>query len=193
MGAVNALLDAAGRLYAAALDPAEWTPALDAVLSVVRGGHAILVAASHDAVPFVATAQLAEDHRALFFAPDTAPLFAPFQSALAPGAAVLRQQVIDDDAFERSAVYNEVLRPADGFHSIHTLNSGGGGFSFAVCRGRQKGMFDESDLASIRALMPHVATALELGRRLGGSARVRDSLTRLLDQVEQGAVLSTLR
>jgi DNA-binding CsgD family transcriptional regulator len=190
MGAVNALLDAAGRLYAAALDPAEWTPALDAVLSVVRGGHAILVAEGHDAVPFVATAQLAEDHRALFFAPDSAPLFTPFQFAMAPGAAVLRQQVIGDTDFERSALYNEIVRPADGFHGIHALHPGPGGFSLAICRGRQRGMFDEADVASVRALAPHIATVLELRRKLGAAGHAHTSLARLLDHVEQGAVLT---
>ena len=185
---MNALLDATGRLYAAALDPAEWTPALDAVLSVVGGGHALLVAGDGGAVPFVATARLAEDHRALFFAPDAAPLFEGF--ALAPGAAVLRQQVIGDAEFERSALYNEVVRPADGFHSIHTLHTGPSAFSLAICRGRASGIFGEVEVATIQALLPHIATVLELRRRLRGADQVNASLTRLLDRVEQGVILT---
>jgi DNA-binding CsgD family transcriptional regulator len=190
MGAVNALLDATGRLYAAALDPAEWSSALDAMLSVVGGGHAILVAQGHDATPLVASARLAEHHRALFFAPDAAPLFAPFQFAMAPGAAVLRQQIIGDSEFERSALYNEVVRPADGFHGIHALHSGFGGFSLAVCRGRQRGMFGEAEVATIQALAPHVAMVIEFRRRLRGADQVNANLTRLLDMVEQGVVLT---
>ena len=41
MGAVNALLDAAGKLYAAALDPAEWTGAKLWWLSSALWGVAI--------------------------------------------------------------------------------------------------------------------------------------------------------
>jgi DNA-binding NarL/FixJ family response regulator len=191
MGAVNALLDAAGRLYASALQPAEWTAALDVVVGLLGGGHAILVANdTGQTMPFVATARLAEDHRALFLAPESAPLFAPFQAVTPPPRTVLlRQQIMGDTEFERTAAYNEVVRPADGFHSISAFERGAGGFALNICRGRNRGMFDAGQVGIAQTLIPHLATALEFRRRLHGGDG-HSGLTRLLDGVTQGAVLA---
>lgn len=189
---MNALLDAVGSLYASALDPDGWTAALDGIVTLVGGGHAILVAGDPGgATPFVATARLASDHRALFLAPESMPLFAPFlASKPAAGTAVLRQQIMDDAAFERSAVYNEIIRPADGFHSINAMGRGPAPFALSLCRGRRSGMFDGIQAGIIERLLPHVAMALEVRRRVDGGGHVDASLTRLLDRIGQ-AVLVT--
>lgn len=187
---MNGLLEASARLHAAALEPDEWAPAVESVATLLGADHAILVAYGEPGAPFAATARLREDHRALFLSPLSAELFVPYQRAIPRGFACLRQQIVSDEVFARSVVYNEIIRPADGFHSVSVSESGPDGFTFSACRGRRRRAFGASESARLQSLLPHMSTALEFGRRLRTAEHRSASLTAVLDRLRSGVILT---
>lgn len=188
---MKGLLEAAARLHAAALEPGAWAPALDYVVSLFGADHAILLAPGDEpTTPFAVSARLCEDHHALFLSPLSAELFVPYQRAIPPGLACPRQRICPDEVFIRSAVYNEILRPADGFHSVNFSQGGPHGFALSICRGRRWSAFGKTETARLQSLLPHISTAMEFRRRLRTAEHRGASLGQLLDRLGDGVMLT---
>jgi DNA-binding CsgD family transcriptional regulator len=191
MDRADEVLRVAERLYAAAATPAGWPSALEAVVDLVHGDHAILVGrgGANADDPFVASAQVDGRDLARFFSPDGIRLMTPMFDAVPVGVA-WRAEFISDAEFARSTAYNDLIRPMNGFHGLHVRQEGAGGFLLNVCRPPRADNFDATDTATLRILVPHLATVLELQGRLqtaeGGNAR----LARVLDRLDTGVILT---
>jgi DNA-binding CsgD family transcriptional regulator len=191
MGPAKAALQTIDRIYAAAMAPDQWRPALEGVVDLLGGGHATLNA--HGTEPmgaaFIASARLDERDLAAI-SPDTLRQIAPLLGALPLGIAG-RAAVITDADFERSAVYNDVFRPLNGFHSLHFRRNGAGGsFLLSVCRPQRAGDFDSTDTDALRAIAPHLETALMLQSRLQAAEHGRAGLARVLDRLAAGVIVT---
>jgi DNA-binding CsgD family transcriptional regulator len=190
---VRALLDAAGDLYAAALDPDGWPAALDGVVSLVNCDHGMFAEGSPEApFPLVTTARLADDHLRLFTAPESVRLFEPHRVAAPQGVALSSQEVLSDAEFERSMIYNEVIRPTGTFHSIFAQQRGPTQFFLNLCRGRRR-PFDANDTSTVQRLLPHLSTAVEFRHRLRVAENGRSGLAHLLDRLASGVILTDAR
>ena len=179
------------QLYAAAAAPERWPPALEAVVDLVHGDHAILAArgsGSTDA-PFVASARVDERDLARFFSPEGTRLMTPMFDSVPIGVA-WRAAIVSDADFARSAAYNDLIRPMNGFHGIHVRQEGTAGFVLNVCRPLRAENFDATDTAALRVLAPHLATVLELRGRLQTAEHGNAALAHVLDRLETGVILT---
>jgi DNA-binding CsgD family transcriptional regulator len=189
MGRTDEILRVTERLYAAAAAAERWPPALEAAIDLVHGDHAILVGRGSGSAPFVASARVDGRHLARFFSPEGTHLMTPMFDTVPVGIA-LRAELVSDTEFERSAAYNELIRPMNGFHGIHVRQNGTAGFVLNICRPQRADSFDAIDTATLRVLVPHLATVLELQGRLQIAEHGNASLARVLDRLETGVILT---
>jgi DNA-binding CsgD family transcriptional regulator len=192
MTRADTILASVRRIHDASLTADVWQPALQSVISLLNGDHAILLANDH-ARPDGALASsfgLDQGGFARFASPEAAGWLEPALRAARSGSAVTRSRLISDRQFERSDFYNEIVRPVGGFHAlcvVHqmpTLSS-----FFAVCRSRRSGDFDADDLAMMQTLSPHVGTALRVRQRLGAADLTAQSPWVALDRLSTGAIV----
>jgi DNA-binding CsgD family transcriptional regulator len=177
------------RLYAAAAAPEAWGPGLDAVVDLLHADHAVLVGRENGSAdgPFVATARVDASDLARFFSTEGTRLMTPLFGAV-PMGIVARAAIMSDADFARSAAYNELIRPMNGFHGLHARHDPG--FIFNVCRPRRADNFDPMEVETLRLLAPHLATALELQARLQAAERGNTSFVHVLDRLATGVILT---
>jgi DNA-binding CsgD family transcriptional regulator/PAS domain-containing protein len=192
MGRMDDILQVTERLYAAAAVPGQWRPALEGVVDLLNADHATLDVHDSERIgaAFVANARLDERDLAALLSADTIGMCAPLVAAVPLGIAT-RQAIVSDAEFERSAVYNEFVRPLGGFHSLQFRRNGtDAAFLLTVCRPQRAGNFDAAEAAALRAIAPHLETALMLQRRLQSAAQGRAALARVLDRLDGGVILT---
>ena len=179
------------RLYAAVAAPERWPLALEAVADLLHGSHAILTTHGDGCVdkPFIASARVDEGDLARLFSAEGARLMGPLFAAL-PAGPVARQDIVSDADFERSAAYNEIIRPMNGFYSVNLRHEGAAPFVLSVCRPPRADAFDSTDVAALCVLAPHLAVVTELHARLLAVEHSRAGFTRLLDRLDNGVVLT---
>ena len=119
---------AMNQLYAAALGRADWGSALEQVRDAFTCHHVIL--ATHDfssnRVPFFASVGIEEQHCARVLSEEAWQMASPYFGTIPLDSALPRGALVSDGDFVRSEFYNEILRPARGFHGVGALLRGPG-------------------------------------------------------------------
>ena len=190
----QALLGAVSQLYAAALARDDWSSVLAQVRDAFTSHHVIL--ATHDfsggRVPFFASVGIEEQHCARVLSEEAWQMASPYFGAVPLDAALPRGALVSDGDFVRSEFYNEILRPARGFHGVGALLRGPGPLmtSINICRPAYAGAYDAADAAALQTLLPHVAMALEVRARMTAAADRNRSLEGLLDRFAVAALVS---
>jgi DNA-binding CsgD family transcriptional regulator len=189
----SVLLDVVERLYAASLTPAEWPDAMAAVQGLFGSEHVILrvLDVSSGSVDFGVNRGIDPAAAAHMATPEAAESAMQLFKNVAPGTAMLRQQVIGDQAFERGAFYNEFLRPVNGFHGLAAYSLGAEAcFDISICRPRAREAFDATDAGRLQSLLPHLSTTIALQGRLRGLHQHAHDLSGLLDRLDQGVIVT---
>jgi DNA-binding CsgD family transcriptional regulator len=184
--------DAIARLYGAVAAPQEWPAALEHVTDLLRADHAILLGrGSPGGYPVVASVRMDPQTVARFRAPETVRNSDFFLRLLPVGVAISRVDVVSDRDFENTWAYNEIVRQADGFQSMHAHLDGCGNVeTFAnFCRARRTGAFSSAETQALQTLLPHLTNALALLRRLSAIERQNADLLQVLEQLHSGVVL----
>ena len=191
----EAAADVIGGIYEAALEPARWPEALGrmAAHAEAESAAAIVVDLSAAAVGFMAVA--GADPRALDdYAAHYARLdpWSAFLGGRPAGRAIVSQTVMDDAAFERTEFYSDFLRRYGLFHAMggFVVRSGSLAFLAGVLRARDRGGFQPTQLARLKALFPHLGRAARIHRQLAQAGGIAAGLTTALDRVPLAAVLS---
>jgi len=192
MNSADEILRVAERLYAAVAAPEQWPAALAGVTDLLGGSHATLNV--HGTEPmgsaFIANARLDQRDLARVLSPDAMRELHPLLDAMPLGIAN-RSTVISDADFERSALYNEVFRPLNGFRSLHFRQNGAGGaFLLSVCRPQRADDFDARDRAALQLLVPHLRTAVALQSRLQNAEHRSAGLARVLERLDGGVIVT---
>jgi DNA-binding CsgD family transcriptional regulator len=188
------LLDVAQHFFSAALTPADWAPALDATVGLLRAEHAIIVV--HEPLTgravLTKSAGMDDAHFARYLSPEATTWMAPFIEAMPSGTVVRAPpELMPDRHFARTELYNEVVRPANGFYAValqHELPALS--VFMAACRPRSAGNFEADDAAALQALLPHLATSLQLHHRLQATQERHDAVTTVLDRLADGVILT---
>jgi DNA-binding CsgD family transcriptional regulator len=187
------LLAIAQRFFDAAMQPAEWVPALESMVDVLHAEHAVLFAnepaSGHPIIAKGACMDTAAFER--FLSPEAARWMAPFTAAMPNGTAVTLPHFMPEREFERTELYNEVVRRANGFYSVgvrHDLPAMS--MMASVCRPRHRGDFAADDARSLETLLPSLATSLQLHHRLRAADGCRAVLTAVLDRLDDGVILT---
>ncbi len=186
------LLRAIEKVYSAVLAPADWPAALEPILGLVGGSHAFLHIVDGQAAEgsYFTPVRIDERDFARAFSPEALRIAAPVMRAL-PNGVVPREAVIADRDFERTEVYNEVIRPIDGFHSLHARRDfAAGTLLFSVCRPKHAAAFGAVEAATLHRLLPHLATAVELQHRLQVAESRSAGLIQLIERLKTGVILT---
>ena len=190
---VRPMLDAIDRLYAAVLTPADWSAAVESVTDLLRAQHAIVcVPGGADGSGAFATVRMDAAHAALISSAEAVRLGSRMMSGMPIGLAFSWPSIISDRDWEKAPLYNEIIRPANGFYSVNALVDVPGGemTGFNFCRPRKAGPFDLGEVDTLQALLPHFTNVLELRRRLGAAFRENNDLLQLLERMDTGVILT---
>lgn len=185
------ILQASEQLYAAVAEPARWPTALEAVADLLRADHAILMMQQEGSAddPFIASARVEASNLARFFSAEGVRAMAPLFNMVPVGVAT-RTELISDADFARTAAYNDLIRPMNGFHGMHLRQTGVASAFLNVCRPLQADNFDKTDVAALRMLAPHLGAALELQGRMQAAKQSHAGLAHLLDRLDSGVILT---
>jgi DNA-binding CsgD family transcriptional regulator/PAS domain-containing protein len=181
-------------IYQSALDPAHWPRALASIVGAFRGDHAFLFSnkKSRATHPFAATTGLDDDDLARYFSPEGIRLWAPWQEMCEPGKTTSQDELISDRDFERSQVFNDIIRPTGGFHAAFVQQDTPDlSFHVAICRPRGPGHLTPNEKRLFQSLTPHFTCALELQLRLKFAEQRAHSLTAALDHLPEGAIVAS--
>lgn len=179
-------------LYQSVNDPGLWQVALEKIVEAFESDHATLFTNKHSALtmPFYVAAGLREDDQARYATPEADRIWTPWQMALPSGIATSQQTIIRDDEFEKTAGYQELVRPTQCFYGgfiqqdVPHLS-----FHLAICRPRNRGPFENDEIARLQRLLPHLTTTMLLQRRLRALEQRANSLSGAIERFEYGAVL----
>lgn len=179
-------------IYDAADDPDGFSPAL------ARVGEALGASAAHTLV-LAGGAAAAENHGyggdpGIFDEYDRVwrpqdPRFAI--ASQQPSRVMSDVAVIDPREFERSALYNEHLSKADVRYTLFTTTPAGPDLLVgqAFMRPARRGAFDENDVATMAALLPHFTRAARLAHVVRSLRQDISDLRLALDLVPTGTFL----
>jgi len=82
---------------------------------------------------------------------DPGPLMAPYQI----GVPWTRTAMVSDREFRRSAFYNEVVRPLNGFYSVQVRGeTTTAPFTVVLCRSPKEADFGETSMGLLKRLLP---------------------------------------
>ena len=190
---VRPMLDTIDRLYAAVLTPAAWPAAVESVTDLLQAEHAIVcVPGGADGSGAFATVRMDAAHAALISSEEAARLGSRMISEIPVGLAISWPSIIADRDWEKSPLYNEIIRPANGFYSVNALVDVPAGemTGFNFCRPRKAGPFDLGEVDMLQGLLPHFTNVLELRRRLGAAFRENNDLLQVLERMDTGVILT---
>jgi DNA-binding CsgD family transcriptional regulator len=108
------------------------------------------------------------------------------------GKALVGEQVVDDDAFLRSYIYNEYLKPSvDARYMVGSLVrlQGGNHAAIGVHRPHDGKDFTLEDAERLNRLLPHVQRALEVRQRIQCVDHKSNATNFVLDQLSLGVFL----
>lgn len=193
MGLERQLLSVVEKLYAAPLSNDAWEPALEEIAEVLGAGHAILMAqpAEPEKMPFMTCARVDERDLARSFAAaqycDPGALSA---DVIPAGSVVSRSALVRDSDYERTAHYNEVIRPMNGFFGLFVHQRvANTQFMVSICRSLQNADFAASDAAVIERLMPHFKSSIALSQRISDVELQLGGLAQALSRSRDGVLL----
>lgn len=193
MRGATRLLGVADLFFETAMMPGAWVPALEALVDYLRAEHAVFFArwtASGEQI-FARSACMGEAEFERFLLPETAHWVAPFMARMPSGIAVTSPHGMPDRDFELTELYNEVIRPANGFYSVGARDDLAGTSIFiAVCRPRRKGDFAARDAAALQAILPVLSTGLQLRQRLQLAEERSEALATVLDRLDDGVIVT---
>ncbi|MEO6076149.1 MAG: hypothetical protein ABIP56_05030, partial [Dokdonella sp.] len=161
-------------LYSADLIQDGWTVFLQALSTVIASDVAIAVCLDVDgrSLEFMCEGLFSKDmiasYEAHFAAID--PWAEAFLSGSRPfGKIVSSNELLSASEFEKTEYYNDFWRPNDDlFYTCGALMKVGDGLAnVGMPRCRDRGDYDQSDIALLDILAPHIGLALEMHRRLG--------------------------
>lgn len=188
------LLTVIDMLYDAALNPDQWTAALQGYANLIgaRGAHLVLFETLSGAAlfgvvagfPLVANDEYIADYAA---GDERLPRF----HALPPGRPAHNYELLTDEERRRSPTYNEFLRKYDGQEQllVHLEGPNATEVAIAGVRSVRDGPFEAEAVAFARATFPHFARAIEMQARLGGLAGFRSASEDAFELLPTGVVM----
>lgn len=164
------LTDLSNSLYSAVFDDTQWSKVAGMVRRAVNTQHVALgffdhQTGQHSMLHGDCSPEFERSYAQLL---DINPFAEPMQG-MAAGEVLIDQQIIDSDAFERSAFFDIWMRPQD-MHSglVHKINAREriNGY-LALNRGGHVGKYEQRDLETVAEFGPLLAHAVNLRMQFG--------------------------
>lgn len=179
--------------YRAVVEPDGWQTVLDSVVRLFDGDHAFLYTNkwSRAAVPFVATTGLDADEQARFFTPRATQQWELWQAAMPSGRVLSLTDCVNEATMESLDIYNEVIRPTNGFYSTFVQHNGPDlSFHFALCRPRRGGTYTAGETHRLQGVLPHLTTAFQLHQHLRKVENRAGGFGAVLDRLSEAVILT---
>jgi DNA-binding CsgD family transcriptional regulator/PAS domain-containing protein len=193
MSRADAILAAVEQIYDQTLERGGWSAVLPSIAAVTRSKQVALLVqgAASRAVEVSGSCGTAPENWARFAAVMSAGRAPPFMHVIPAADAVRSSAVLDDREFERSAFYNEAVRPTGGFYAMvaSLLRSREQGVFFIVGRDLGREDYGHEDAAVVKMLLPHLATAFRISHRLRAADLRSAGAAAALDRLDDGVVL----
>lgn len=187
----ESVFGAVERIYDAAMRPEGWADSLDTLRSLVGADHAVLL-----------TREAGRPATGLGVGVDRDPLDRFAQAAGSGGAAeawlrtiparrvVASSSLVADADFLRSEMYNEIVRPMNGFRAgVFAWQGRVRSRYVAVCRPPEVPDFTPAELQALQLVMPHFAAAQRLRKRLAANDLLVAGSHAALDALDGGVIL----
>lgn len=179
-------------LYQSVMDSDLWPVALEKIVATFGSDHATLFTNKNSALtmPFYVAAGLREDDQARYATPEAGRIWTPLQMGMPSGDAISQQTLLSDDDFEKTEGYQELVRPTRCFYGgfvqqdVPDLS-----FHLAVCRPRNRGPFDNAEVAAMQRLLPHLTTTMRLHQKLHALKNRANALSGAIERLDHGAIL----
>lgn len=187
----EAVSGAVERIYDAALRPEGWADGLEAVRGLVGADHAVLLTqeAGRPATGLGVGVDRDPLNRFAEAAGGGGPAEAWLRSIPA-GRAVASSSLVADADFLRSEMYNEIVRPMNGFRAgVFAWHGRIRSRYVAVCRPPKAPDFAPVELQALQLVMPHFAAAQRLRRRLAASELLVAESRSVLEALDSGVIL----
>jgi DNA-binding CsgD family transcriptional regulator/PAS domain-containing protein len=188
----RATLDVIEQLSQTVLQPETWAAALASAIALVNGDHAILLTNRASAMtnPFAVAAGLSDRDIARFASPAARHMVEPLERRLVPGQVISSTEYFSDLSFEDTEFYNEIVRPANGFHAVTVQQEQPDlAFHFSACRARNARAFTSDEAHRVAVLLPHITVALQLRSRMQINGYRSRGLSEALDRLTEGAIV----
>lgn len=195
MARAETILRLSGRIYDSVRDPAAWRPALAAIMESVGGADTGLMAMQDvpsNSVDVIANIDVDTAVQARATKVIVSDGWPSFLLNLSAGRARSSDSLIDDRTLEASAYYNDILRPRGAFHGLLLQPQQTSKLItyLSIYRRRQAEAFGPAEVATLQALVSHLAAALELHHRLREADLRAAGAFRALDHVSAGVILT---
>jgi DNA-binding CsgD family transcriptional regulator/PAS domain-containing protein len=188
----QALLDAVGAIYDAALSPELWPAALSKVSHVCGSSWTLCSITPLDPMAPGTTFQNAEAdpeiiaRMARFTTPENNPSV-PRLLAAPLGSIIRREEHFSDAEWERTEIHNELYRPRGIYAAIGTPLIRSQYFvPFGVHRNRSRGGFERAHLKALSHIIPHMQRAIQITLRLNTLAAHSNALEDAWDRLACG-------
>jgi DNA-binding CsgD family transcriptional regulator len=187
------LIDLIGCVYDAARNPAAWTRFLGDFARLGRGTMAALVwhDPKHEQYGVVSH-NMPEEYKTLYgrYYGQHDEWFKGAVGIIRTGWVGTRQMVCSDETLLNRRFYCDYLRGFNVFHQCgailnHTETANA---SIALLRPKRKGAFEDSTLALLRLLVPHLQRALQIQQQVGDLHVYSNALESAIDHLNAGVV-----
>lgn len=177
-------------IYEAALAPGDWSPALAEVAKVLGAQHASLIAQDISGPSLTVFAGLEPEHsRRLQHEFETR--LPAWIRAIPAGTPRRQTSEISDADFQRTPIYNEVVRPAGMFYGIVAPLVWLPDRQIHFSAGRDLGLtdFSDDDLEAARLIVPHLTTAVQARNRLTAAELRAKGAYEVIARLDFGVIL----
>ncbi len=181
-------------IYDAAVEPANWTVALEEIASAV-GSRISVILTTHPQHNEIAVKSVGMDPASMlayndyYGRLDTAP---PALARVPTGVVATQQQLVNRDMWARGEFANDWARPNGYGDAIFSVLTRDGGRSSWLCASAtpKEGLFGTPERVSlVRALVPHLQQAIKTQERLGDLDRRNRDLAAAVDVLADGVAV----
>lgn len=181
-------------IYDAAIEPANWTVALEEIASAV-GSRISAILTTGPRLNEIAVKSVGMDPTSMLAYNGYYGSFDPGPAALEQvptGAVATQQQLVSRDEWVRSEFANDWARPngyGDGIFSVLTRDGGRSSWLCAAATPKEGPFGTPERVSLVRALVPHLQQAMKTQERLGDLDRRNRDLRAAVDVLADGVAL----
>lgn len=194
MARVDTVHRAIKHIYEAALAPEHWSGAIASVTHAI-GGHKSILSVQGHATPEAAITSGCDVPPAPWIRREVESGLIQWTRAAPVGIPLRQTRLMDDPAFQRSALYTDVILPAGGFYGIAAPLLRLPDHQVYFAAGRELGAVDFSpyDLGAAHRIVPHLAAAVQVQSRLDLADRRVKGAYDVIARLDFGVILLDAR
>jgi DNA-binding CsgD family transcriptional regulator len=178
-------------VYDAATEPELWSSVLTELSDATGSQGGVLFGQSTRKVFFDYNGRLDVDRIRVYQEQHLSNVWSEYMFRQPAGRLVGSDEIVPLATLQKTAFFNDILRPQDLAHSVMAKLFGDDDFhgAFNICRSERQGPMDEGGRRLIVGMVPHLRRAVALGFRLDGYRAIQRAEYAVLDQLASGVIL----